>query len=60
VYRLVPMLVTLFLAGCAGHSPEAQTPASLAAQDDAKCQSYGLQAGTPEYDKCRTKLSGRV
>jgi hypothetical protein len=54
------MLVTLFLAGCAGHSPEAQTPASLAAQDDAKCQSYGLQAGTPEYDKCRTKLSGRV
>jgi hypothetical protein len=57
VYRLVPMLVALFLAGCAGHSPEAQTPPGLAAQDDAKCQSYGLQPGTPEYDKCRAKLA---
>lgn len=66
VYRLliVPAafpLAILPLAGCAGHSPEAaaQAQADAAANDAAKCQSYGLQPGNPEYEKCLAQLADK-
>jgi hypothetical protein len=55
VFRLLPILLILFLAGCASKPPEAAL--DIAAQDDAKCQAYGLKPGSPEYEKCRTKLA---
>ena len=36
----------LVLSGCASRQ-------ELAVNDDAKCQSYGLKFGTPEYAQCR-------
>jgi hypothetical protein len=59
VARLALILVVILLAGCATHSPdaEAQARAQGAAADDAKCKSYGLTPGTPEFEKCLTKLA---
>jgi entry exclusion lipoprotein TrbK len=56
----VAILLAVLLAGCANSftNPFAQRqPVDLPAQDDAKCKSFGLQPGTPEYEKCRTKLA---
>ena len=67
MYRQVLILMPLFLAGCAGHQqlneldPEKQqdkAPAAAAAKatatiDDARCQSFGFQPGTPGYAQCR-------
>jgi hypothetical protein len=55
------ILAPLLLAGCATHSPEveAQAQADAAAKDAAKCQSYGLQPGNPEYEKCLTQLADK-
>jgi hypothetical protein len=36
---------------------QAATDAANAAQDDAECRSYGLQADTPKYEQCRTRLA---
>jgi outer membrane PBP1 activator LpoA protein len=59
VARLVLILAVILLAGCATHSPdaEAQAQAQGAAADDAKCKSYGLTPGTPEFEKCLSKLA---
>jgi hypothetical protein len=55
------ILTALLLSGCATHSPEteAQGQADAAAKDAAKCQSYGLQPGNPEYEKCLTQLADK-
>jgi hypothetical protein len=65
VYRSLVVLVALFIAGCATHSPppDAQAPAQAeaeaAAKDAAKCQSYGLQPGTREFEKCLAQLADK-
>lgn len=61
MYRWLFVFTTLFLAGCATHSPEteAQAQADAVAKDAAKCQSYGLQPGNPEYEKCLTQLADK-
>jgi len=61
VARLVLILAVILLAGCATHSPDAEAQAQAQAQgaaaDDAKCKSYGLTPGTPEFEKCLSKLA---
>jgi hypothetical protein len=67
VRRALPILAICFVAccvaGCASKTPEqqaqadAQAQAQGAAADDAKCRSYGLQPGTPEFEKCLSKLA---
>lgn len=60
MYRLLPFfLVGFLLAACADHSQTqaAADPAALAASDAAKCQSYGLQPGTPVYARCLDKVA---
>jgi hypothetical protein len=42
-------LAFLILTGCASAE-------KLAAQDDARCKSYGFNIGTEEYGKCRYTL----
>ena len=61
MYFRLSVLVALLLAGCATHSPEteAQAQADAVAKDAAKCQSYGLQPGNPEYEKCLTQLADK-
>jgi hypothetical protein len=65
VYRTFIIFAVLLLAGCATHSPEAdaqaqaQAQAEGAAKDAAKCQSYGLQPGNPEYEKCLAQLADK-
>ena len=58
---IVFVLATLIVAGCASHSPEAEAQAQAdgATKDAAKCQSYGLQPGNPEYEKCLTQLADK-
>ncbi len=63
--RSVVVVVAFLVAGCATHSPEADAQAQAQAQaegatkDAAKCQSYGLQPGTGEYEKCLTQLADK-
>jgi hypothetical protein len=65
VYRLLVVLVALLAAGCATRSPQAeaqaqaQADAEASAKDAAKCQSYGLQPGTPEFEKCLAQLADK-
>jgi hypothetical protein len=65
VYRSLVILVALLLADCATHSPEADAQAQAQAQaeattkDAAKCQSYGLQPGSSEYEKCVAQLADK-
>ncbi len=70
MYRWLPMSVALVAAafvaaGCATHSPEADAQAQAQAQaeavtkDSAKCQSYGLQPGTAEFEKCLAQLADK-
>lgn len=51
-------LLAVVLAGC-GNFPGGQQQAQIdvPAQDDAKCQAHGYQPGTPEYERCRTRLA---
>jgi len=51
VYRSLVVLVAFLIAGCATHSPEADA--------SAKCQSYGLQPGTKEFEKCLAQLADK-
>ena len=65
MYRPVLILMSLFLAGCAGQGldpekkqdkaseAEAEAAKATAAIDDAKCQSFGFQPGSPGYAQCR-------
>jgi hypothetical protein len=46
-------ITAIALAGLLGGCVSAQ---QLAAQDDAKCQSYGAAPGTPAYANCRVQL----
>jgi uncharacterized protein YceK len=61
--KLLLILAVCLLSGCVNKTPEqqaqeeAQKQAEGAAADDAKCRSYGLQPGTPEFEKCVTKLA---
>jgi putative hemolysin len=66
VYRLLFVLGAVVLVGCASsRSPEAQAQADaqaqaeVAANDSAKCQSYGLRPGTTEFEKCLTQLADK-
>jgi hypothetical protein len=65
VYRSLVVFVALSIAGCASHSPEAdaqaqaQAEADAGSKDSAKCQSYGLQPGTKEFDKCLAQLADK-
>jgi hypothetical protein len=65
VYRSLVVLMVFLITGCATHSPEAealaqaQAEASAAAKDSAKCQSYGLQPGTHEFEKCLAQLADK-
>jgi hypothetical protein len=65
VYRSLVGLVAFLIAGCATHSPEAdaqaqaQAEADAASKDSAKCQSYGLQPGTKEFEKCLAQLADK-
>ncbi len=53
--RLVLIVAALLLAGCASHSEP--DPQSTAVADDAKCRAAGLTPGTPDFEKCLTKLA---
>jgi hypothetical protein len=63
VYRSLVILVALLLADCATRSPEADAQAQVQAEattkDAAKCQSYGLQPGSSEYEKCLAQLADK-
>ena len=65
MYRSLVILVALLLADCTTHPPEvdaqvqAQAQAEATTKDAAKCQSYGLQSGNPEYEKCLTQLADK-
>jgi hypothetical protein len=61
VYLRLFILTAVVLAGCATRSPqtEVQGQADAAANDAAKCQTYGLQPGNPEYEKCLTQLADK-
>jgi hypothetical protein len=65
VYRLLVVLVAFLITGCATHSPEAdaqaqvQAEADVASKDSAKCQSYGLQPGTKEFEKCLAQIADK-
>jgi len=47
-------LSAMLVAGCAEY--EARLAAQHAAEDDAKCQSYGAKVGEPAYVQCRAQL----
>ncbi len=57
MFRSVPILAALLLAGCTSAEAEAEAKAEADAKDDAKCQSAGYQPGTLNYDQCRAKLT---
>jgi hypothetical protein len=65
VYRLLVVLVAFLITGCATHSPEAdaqaqvQAEADAASKESAKCQSYGLQPGAKEFEKCLAQLADK-
>ena len=65
MYRSLVVVVAFLVAGCATHSPEAdaqaqaQAEADSAWKDSAKCQSYGLQPGTKEFEKCLAQLADK-
>jgi hypothetical protein len=45
------VIVSLFVA--AGLAACSETAAELAQRDDAICQGYGLEKGSPQYVQCR-------
>ena len=67
MYRSLVVLVAFLITGCATHSPEAdaqaqaqaQAEADAASKDSTKCQSYGLQPGTKEFEKCLAQLADK-
>jgi hypothetical protein len=55
VRSIFPLLfVAVVVAGCAER--RAEIVAKRAAEDDAKCVSYGAKPGDPAYVQCRTQL----
>jgi len=57
MYRSVPILLVLLLAGCASQKTEEQARAEADARDDAQCQTRGYHPGSVDYDQCRAKLA---
>jgi hypothetical protein len=45
------------LTGCVDYGY--QRDVAIQQTDDARCQSYGLKFGTPEYAQCRQSLEGQ-
>jgi outer membrane biogenesis lipoprotein LolB len=60
VYRCLPVLAAIVLAGCsASGSEQSQRPQVQAAaqpDDDAMCQAQGFQPGSAPYVQCRKEL----
>jgi len=56
MYRALPILFALFLAGCTSPEAEAQAKAEAEARDDAICQNRGFKPNTLNYDDCRALL----
>jgi hypothetical protein len=50
--RFAFLCLIIALAGC---KSQQQLLAERAVEDDAKCQSYGMQFGTPQFADCRMK-----
>ncbi len=71
MYRGLPIVVALLLAGCAGTAtdrPQAQAPAAGAQQtaaaapqpdDDTICRSKGYAPGSSPYAQCRKQLDAQ-
>jgi uncharacterized protein YcfL len=67
--RLVLILLSLLLVGCADHQSDQQqqenkaaaaaAAAGVAAIDDAKCQSFGYQPGSSGYRQCRESFDNQ-
>ena len=56
--------VAASLSGCAAYEARQQAEANARAQaqlssDDAQCQSYGTQPGSPAYVQCRMNLDNQ-
>jgi hypothetical protein len=64
-FLLIP--VAILLAGCATNQQQAKQDKASAEEaaketgtiDDARCQSYGFQPGSPDYAECRKDIDGR-
>lgn len=50
------ILLIAVIAALAGCKTNAERLAERTAEDDAKCKSYGMQFGTPQFADCRMKL----
>ena len=48
--RTIAIITLILLTGCAEYR------AYLAAEDDAKCKSYGAKEGEPAYVACRASM----
>ena len=48
--RTIAIITLILLTGCAEYR------AYLAAEDDAKCKSYGAKVGEPAYVACRASM----
>jgi hypothetical protein len=59
VHRFFPVVfVACLLAGCGGQLPwQSAAEKDPAVEDDARCQSLGYHPGTPDYDRCRTRVA---
>jgi hypothetical protein len=55
--RLLLILAAgIALASCASAAQQQSQAQALAAQDDARCHSYGLHPGTDAYGLCRLNI----
>jgi outer membrane biogenesis lipoprotein LolB len=61
-FLLIP--VAILLAGCTSDRQQAKDDTAAAEEaakqtgtiDDARCQSYGFQSGSPDYAQCRKDI----
>jgi hypothetical protein len=58
--RSLVILLTLTLTGCAQYEAwERERAMQVSQNDDARCQSYGLQFGTAGYAQCRQNIDSQ-
>ena len=62
--NILAVVIALETASCAQYEAQQREDAAAAAQarivdDDAQCQSYGVQPGTPSYVQCRMNLDSQ-